>query len=618
VVRQVYPDGEVVTTTYNLRGLPAAVTGQSAYLTNATYNALGQPLQQTWGNTRVTTYAYHPQNFRLTQLQVSGGLLDLRYGYDRVGNVTAITDTVNSNQVQTFGYDARDRLTWARTNGVGNGQYSEAYGYDRMGNIITRTIGGAPQAYTYACPPPSVAPGLPPTLPHRVYFPLVMKGYGPESPPMAACVAPFAVVSTTAGFRAAYDANGNMVLRVEVSGTQRITYTQEYNAENRLTVVTNTVTGQVTRFVYDGDGNRVLRMDGSGTTVTIGDYYEQQGSTVRKYYYAGGQRIAVRVNGTLYFLHGDHLGSATLTTGAGGNWVGEARYTPYGEMRRDYPRGVIPTDLLYTGQRQEGFRLYDYRARFYSPGLGRFVSADTIVPGAGNPQNLNRYAYVRNNPLRYTDPTGRWTFEESPDDPYFIGPWLYEAQRRQDFITPSSPPLPIEAQWAKDLSEREPDYRGVSVEVGVPTLVMLAGTGLSEMGVPELGLPIALVGAVLDLNPVTGPVAVGGALEWDNYGHHYGSLQLSWGHAWPTVPVAVNAYGVRIFTEGNRPATEQEVTEFIPGVSANLEGLAIFGGSLVWNPTFSEEFPGTFGVQTGSGFPPLQVGGSASFAFRID
>ncbi|MGB9873252.1 MAG: hypothetical protein ACPLYD_16545, partial [Anaerolineae bacterium] len=62
---------------------------------------------------------------------------------------------------------------------------------------------------------------------------------------MAACVAPFAVVSTTAGFRAAYDPNGNMVLRVEVSGTQRITYTQAWDAENRLAVVTNTVAGQV-------------------------------------------------------------------------------------------------------------------------------------------------------------------------------------------------------------------------------------------------------------------------------------------------------------------------------------------------------------------------------------
>jgi len=201
-----------------------------------------------------------------------------------------------------------------------------------------------------------------------------------------------------------------MVLRVEVSGTQRITYTQEYNPENRLAVVTNTVTGQVTRFVYDGDGNRVLRIGPEGTTVYIGDYYEQTGSTVRKYYYAAGQRMAVRVGGALYFLHGDHLGSATLTTDGGGNWVGEARYAPYGEMRRDYPRGVIPTDRLYTGQRQETFGLYDYRARYYHPALGRFISADPLVPEPGNPQALNRYAYVTNNPLRYTDPSGHFAW----------------------------------------------------------------------------------------------------------------------------------------------------------------------------------------------------------------
>jgi RHS repeat-associated protein len=116
--------------------------------------------------------------------------------------------------------------------------------------------------------------------------------------------------------------------------------------------------------------------------------------------------VALRAGGTVAYLHGDHLGSATLTTDGGGNWVGEARYTPYGEMRRDYPRGVIPTDRLYTGQRAEAFGLYDYRARYYSPGLGRFVSADTLVPSPGKPQTLNRYAYVLNNPLRHTDPSG--------------------------------------------------------------------------------------------------------------------------------------------------------------------------------------------------------------------
>ena len=107
-------------------------------------------------------------------------------------------------------------------------------------------------------------------------------------------------------------------------------------------------------------------------------------------YYAASQQGAVWARGALL---GDHLGSATLTTDGGGNRVGEARYTPYGEMRRDYPRGVLPTDRRYTGQRQETFGLYDYGARYYLPGLGRWISADALVPNPTNPQSLNRYVY---------------------------------------------------------------------------------------------------------------------------------------------------------------------------------------------------------------------------------
>jgi hypothetical protein len=47
-----------------------------------------------------------------------------------------------------------------------------------------------------------------------------------------------------------------------------------------------------------------------------------------------------------------------------------------------------------------------YQARYYDPLTARFISADTIVPDPGNPQDFNRYTYVRNNPLGYTDPTG--------------------------------------------------------------------------------------------------------------------------------------------------------------------------------------------------------------------
>jgi len=150
----------------------------------------------------------------------------------------------------------------------------------------------------------------------------------------------------------------------------------------------------------------VLRIGPEGTTVYIGDYYEKRGAVVTKYYDAGGQRMAMRVGGTLYFLHGDHLGSATLTTDISGNRVGELRYTPYGVTR--YEWGSIPTPRRYTGQPWEGVGLYDYGARYYSPGLGRWISADTMVPAPPNPQSLNRYAYVYNQPLIYVDRKGHF------------------------------------------------------------------------------------------------------------------------------------------------------------------------------------------------------------------
>jgi RHS repeat-associated protein len=110
----------------------------------------------------------------------------------------------------------------------------------------------------------------------------------------------------------------------------------------------------------------------------------------------------------LVYLHGDNLGSASLATSVAGTVLSQQRYAPYGEVR--WSSGSMPTDFTFTGQRSgpPGYvgSLTDYVARFYSPALGRFVSADTIVPRPGDPQAYNRYTYVRNAPLHRIDPSG--------------------------------------------------------------------------------------------------------------------------------------------------------------------------------------------------------------------
>ena len=173
-------------------------------------------------------------------------------------------------------------------------------------------------------------------------------------------------------------------------------------------------------FTYDGDGKRVksdISANGSQGAVTtttyfVGAYYEVtkigEMETITKYYYAGSQRIAMRTNGTLNFIVGDHLGSTSLVTDANGENEIETRYGAWGEVRFTTPDQTLPTHYTYTGQYSDSYiNLLWYGSRHYDPQLGRFISPDSIVPTTTQGvQAYDRYAYVNNNPLRFTDPTG--------------------------------------------------------------------------------------------------------------------------------------------------------------------------------------------------------------------
>ena len=168
----------------------------------------------------------------------------------------------------------------------------------------------------------------------------------------------------------------------------------------------------------------------------MGGYYELTGSTVTKYYFAGTQRAAMRkytVPSSMaveYFLS-DHLGSTSITTDVNGTKVSETRYKPWGEVRFSWTAGqsTTPAYLLpnytFTGQYShmddpstawvtEGFGLMFYVSRMYDPALGRFIQADSIVPGGV--QGLDRYAYVNNAPTRFTDPSGHRCFPANECD----------------------------------------------------------------------------------------------------------------------------------------------------------------------------------------------------------
>ncbi len=148
-------------------------------------------------------------------------------------------------------------------------------------------------------------------------------------------------------------------------------------------------------------------LNGAETTYFVGAHYEVTDGVVTKYYYAGAQRIAMRKDGTLNYLLGDHLGSTSLSTDAAGNVVSEMKYKAWGEVR--HASGTTPTKCQYTGQYSyaSDFGLLFYNARWYDPSLGRFNQPDTIIPEQSQGvQAWDRYAYTNNNPVKYTDSTG--------------------------------------------------------------------------------------------------------------------------------------------------------------------------------------------------------------------
>jgi RHS repeat-associated protein len=112
--------------------------------------------------------------------------------------------------------------------------------------------------------------------------------------------------------------------------------------------------------------------------------------------------IALQQSPVMMFSQGDHLGSTTLITDSSGAEIAYQEYLPFGAS---LPGGSTGEERLYTGQQLDNTGIYYYGARYYDPELRRFISPDPIMDPY-NPQNLNRYSYVLNNPYRYTDPTG--------------------------------------------------------------------------------------------------------------------------------------------------------------------------------------------------------------------
>ena len=396
VTAKTYPDGGAspVYYAYDLRNLQlsARFTSQS-----------GEGITNVWdGFGRLTS----------TATNQGGTTRTLAYQYDADGNRTRITHPDGTYFTSTF--DGLDRLVWiyelAPTGssgrvfnvyaghgavgsvGLGNGA-TTSLGYDglqRLGAII----------HYFPNPNDNGAFFLDRNAAGQISSNLHSDFYawtGHYAVNRAYTTNGLNQYSAAGGATFGYDANGSL--------TSDGSRTFSYDVENRLVGATGGLT-----LTYDPLG-RLFRTSGgaSGTTTYLYDgdalvgEYDNGGAMTRRYVHAAGAdvpRISYAGSGLAQptYLHADHQGSIVNLANAAGAVTAINRYDEYG-----IPASTNLGRFQYTGQIWlPDLGMYHYKARIYSPTLGRFMQVDPIGYGGG----ISLYAYVGNDPVNATDPTG--------------------------------------------------------------------------------------------------------------------------------------------------------------------------------------------------------------------
>lgn len=344
------------------------------------------------GNGLVTLRDFDPASGHLVSIQsgfeFGSNIRELEYQYDDMDNVTSRHDRVQGiNEV--FKYDGLDRLTQNTLHGELSGmeyRYSTDYEYDLTGNILYKSDVGR---YTYGS---------------------ASRGSGNAGP----------AALTSAGLSHTgyhYDNNGNVL-----NGGGRAFQWTSFSKPKRM--VRNNSWAE---FVYGPDRARYIKRTSAGeTTHYIGKKYEriEQGTTIthKHFIYADGAIAAIHIRteengaravGRTRYLHTDALGSVDTVTDGFGVIVDRMGFDPFGMRRAGGWRHDLPIDIPamtnrgFTGHEHvDEIGIIHMNGRIYDPELGRFLSADPHIQSPLNSQSHNRYSYVLNNPLKYTDPSG--------------------------------------------------------------------------------------------------------------------------------------------------------------------------------------------------------------------
>jgi RHS repeat-associated protein len=360
------PNGSTITNGFDEVGRLAAVTSDwvdadhpGTLASGFLYHASGAVTRMDLGNGTRMTRGFN-DGLQLKTLEhgpigAPGALLNFEYDYQEGvsnnGRIMGITNWNDRTRDLVFTYDSFYRLDSAQTTGS---HWGLAWEYDRYGNRLNQTV---------------------------------TKGTGPAN-----TLSVSTATNRVSGW--SYDAAGNVL------NDGRHVYT--WNALNQQTTMDN----GAAVYHYDAAGNRVMKVTPTKTTYYVFGVGEYSGGVWEKLYVSiNGQKGVEYSNGTTYFFHSDHLGTPRVQTSLTGQVVETWDNYPYGEQWT--MTGGVGNNHHYTGKERDPESGNDYfGARYYWNGNARWLSVDPEkVPT--DPQQLNLYVYVRNDPVNYVDRDGR-------------------------------------------------------------------------------------------------------------------------------------------------------------------------------------------------------------------
>jgi RHS repeat-associated protein len=355
-------------------------SGGAAAITNTfTYNKRLQPLTMSAATASQTLFSIG---------------YDFHLGNGDNGNVFGITNYKDANRNQTFTYDGLNRVTSAQNAGTDctakvlqnkTEYWGNSYTYDAWGNLVGKII--------TKCG----AENLSVTADTHNWIHISPNDYK-------------------------YDVAGNMTY--DATENANLSYDQE----NRITGANGYT------YTYDGDGNRVRKSNGN--TASSGTLYWEMtpgvmaetdlaGTIKSEYVFFDGERVARRDGATgtggVFYYFSDHLKTASVITDSAGVIKADSDYYPWGGELQFVANDS--NDYKFTGKKRDSETGLDYfGARYYSNGLGRFITPDwaaktTAVPYAefADPQSLNLYSYVRNIPSTRLDADGHCAGDQCSD-----------------------------------------------------------------------------------------------------------------------------------------------------------------------------------------------------------